>query len=175
MTTEKLLKNSVTYLISGCIIGIILVLGLEYEYLTTYISNLSHNLNPTGVSITFVIRSFVGHAIFIILIWCIGFIPKFMWLQYTTILYRGIALGFTTWFLIDNYALTGILYAIVLYTPQTIVILCTYFFLIKSSVKYNEKYNNTEYLLELLLASSIIFLISMYEAFILPRLILFIF
>ena len=172
MRTDKLVMQWGTYLVSGMVLGIILVLGLEDPYLLAYISELA-TLEPSGVSVQFGVSSFMGYFPFVMVIWLLGFLARFRWLQFVIVLYRGMGLGFATWFLVDNYALRGVLYAVVLYVPQSVVILCTYFFLIKSGVKYGEKKVKLEYVLELGLASSMVFMISMYEMFILPRVIVF--
>lgn len=160
-------KKFTIYLTSGLLIGWVLSLGLYYPYITAHLHNLSRATHLTHGGFAFVLNSFMGYLPTLILIWLIGRLaPRWGVLQYILVLFRGIPLGFVTALFLANYGGTGIIYTLLLFTPQSIVLLATYFFLIYSRQKYA--------FLELALAFTMVFFIAMYEGFILPRLITFI-
>lgn len=157
---------------AGVIIGLLLVMGLSYPSLEEYLFRLAHELTSRGADVYFLLGRFWQYAMLTILMWALFFMPQFSFLVFFVVLYRGILIGFNTFFLIGVSGMAGIGQSILLYFPQNIVVLAIYFFVIRSGIKYIEKKSKIEYCLELMLVLFIISLISLYETYLLPSLII---
>lgn len=193
--SKKLIIIIFSCMFIGSLIGSILANTIDYiqqSNISNYMDTLFYNLNYTMLSKREVlIGSFLRYGISLIIIWLLGFIIIGFFFILLLIGFLGASLGFTTSFLIIEYGLIGIWYAIVVYIPQNILIIPLYVFIAYSSINFSlrdtekqiknkDRLKNKkkgidvdvlEYTVVLILSLSLVFLVSLYEAYLAPNLI----
>ena len=153
----------------GFLIGILL--GIEYPayILENYMYNIN-NFAGMSDSRDFMLQSFFGYAGFVVIMWVLG-LTKFIAANLLIVCFRGTSLGFVTGSLLSLYGLQGLLHSLFLFVPQNIVLVFIYFFINLSGAKFIKRQFALEYILVLVICLCGIFLISLYESLILPRMI----
>ena len=189
--SKKLMLMIAIFMLIGSIVGSIManrMNEIQYSELKTYMDNFFYNFNQdTLIKQEVVMDSFIIYGVNVILIWFLGFIALGSFITFFLLTLRGTSIGFTTSFLIMEYGLRGLWYAIVIYMPQNIILVPVYFFIVYSSIKFTLEYVKDdrkkraksgsidakilEYVVVLILSLTLIFLISLYEAYIAPNLI----
>lgn len=122
----KLFKSLLVSFIIGIFIGVICFILLSYDDkvslskdITNYI-NLIHDGNFKYFSS--LIKSFITNYKYLLLIWVFGIIFFCSLLIPFIIVYRGILLGFTISSIIYVFHLKGVLYALIMTIPNTLII-----------------------------------------------------
>lgn len=138
----------------------------NYHVLKIYIENLSNFYALTQVNL-FLLLSYFSYAVFVITMWTLAFTPLF-YINFLIVFFRGAAIGFVTISLIIVYGFMGILYSFLLFIPQNILLLFTYYYVNISVFRFINKRQLSDHLISLLFSLVLILLISIYESFILP-------
>lgn len=122
----KLFKSLLVSFIIGLFIGVICFILLSHDDkislsndITNYI-NLIHDSNFKYFSS--LIKSFITNYKYLLLIWVFGIIFFCSLLIPFIIVYRGILLGFTISSIIYVFHLKGVLYALIMTIPNTLII-----------------------------------------------------
>ena len=153
---------------SGFVLGGVYAFSSDITYLVTYSMEVLRSSNfALANSRQFIINSFVGYAVFILIMWCIG-LTRFVYANFGIIIFRGASIGFVSTGFTLTYGLVGLLYAFALFIPQSILLVVAYFFINHMAFKFRQTKNILEYGVSLALCMLIILLISMYEGLVLP-------
>lgn len=185
--SEKIFLFLMLCMLVGSIIGSIIanrIDGVQFNSLITYMDNLFYDFNNISLLKQEILREgLFKYGISIIIIWLLGFASLGNFVTLFIITLKGTSLGFTTSFLMMEYGFKGIWYATIIYLPQNIILVPLYIFIAHTSIKFNLKKNKKdakisvldietlEYAVVLGLGLSLIFLTSLYEAYVAPNII----
>lgn len=134
--------------------------------LNNYMQNTVYSFEGLISNSQFIVDSFLGYSLPITTMWLFGF-TKFLYFNFFIISFKGISLGFVSSNFIFNYGLSGLSYVFIIFLPQTLILVFTYFFININVFKFRHKKSFIEYFISFVFCMAIIFLISMYEAFLL--------
>jgi|GEM_PF-2651174 len=191
--SQKILIMIAICMIIGSMIGSIMAnrIGtIEHHGLRSQMDYFLNNFDHKAlVKQDVVIQSFFTYGAGVILVWFLGFITFGSFIALFIIALRGTSIGFTTSFLVMEYGHLGVWYASIIYMPQNIILFFVYAFIVYSSIRFTMEYMKKkknknfslksvdseilEYVVVLFLSLTLIFLVSLYEAYIAPNLIYF--
>jgi stage II sporulation protein M len=151
--------------------------GSLFAGLDAYIGGGLHSSSASGT----ITENIVKYGKVVLIIWLLGFVPRFGFLSYLVIFAQGAGLGFTTAVLARGFGIDGVLYASALYLPQTLIILPAYFLIAVSTLSakrnvadgYGTDGPHNKYTFHLPLAMSVVIVISCYEWAVTPALFVF--
>lgn len=81
-------------------------------------------------------ESVVKYVKVVIIIWLLAFVPAGGFFTLIIIMVRGVSYGFTTSFLIKMFGSEGVVCAALLYLPQTLILIPTYFYIAFLSINF---------------------------------------
>lgn len=148
------------FLLVGIALGVGLVWGLDYPPVGIYLMNIKNasGMDMRGMSV-FVSR-LVVYVPLMLIVFFVFFVPKLSVASFLVVVYRGMLLGFSAGFL-------SVREMVVLMVPQNMVLVGCLFFLIRSGIKYIDRRNKVEYVMELAMAVVVVGIVSLYEAYVL--------
>lgn len=173
------------FFVIGIFCGIIMGIftsEIKTEMLTKILKEffVNYNISENGLSSNF-IEVFLKHGKLIALIWISGFVSFGKYISLTLVFTKGLAFGFSTYFLIKIFENNKFLSIMSIYSCQNILILTWILILTYNSIKFakkisknkKDKDNNLpiEYIALLIMSLAIISLSSMIEIYIMPKLI----
>lgn len=162
----------------GIIIGALIANNLDLsrkDELYNFTSKLLLNINSLEINkFTVLTDCFLKYGKFVIIIWMLAFVPLGSIFSLLVILTKGLSYGFTTAFLVISYGAKGIYYATQMYFIQNLLMIPTYFFIAYYCINYSMcRKKNTNDILEygivLVIGFACVFLVSLIEAFLLPK------
>ena len=165
LNKRQLLKIFSTICGMGFILGIILSFTINTQLLTNYSILYSASIvRPIAIC-----NNFLSYILPLFVVWILAFTKKYKFISGFIVFFKGTSLGFVSSFLLQTYAFWGLAYIIILYLPQNLLLVPLYIFLAAT-----KKQNTTEYILLLAFVVCVVFFISLYDIFVLPRIIQFI-
>ncbi len=172
--------------VAGLAVGIISVKSLDGAYfneISVSIKDYLHSFNNINNAdkMDRLRESIFKHTKLVIIIWLLGFIPAGGFIVFILLLVKGAGYGFTTGLLIEQFGFYGAITAAIVYLPQSIIIIPTYFFTSYCSINYilfninNNKEKDSSFLKEyfciLLICCLFAILTSLLEVYVVPNLV----
>ncbi len=135
---------AVSFFLAGIVLGALLIRFLEIEHLqklqgsmNVFLEDLKFyslgNLEPSQL----LKASCRKNIFFLILIWFLGLFRLGYPLVFTTILFRGLALGFTAGFLVYRFTLKGLLFSLAALLPHNIFLVPAFLWAAALAIAYS--------------------------------------
>jgi len=170
-------------LVIGSVIGAVAANLLENESFGRLFLNVEVYISSgfsVGTATATIIENVVKYGKVVVMIWLMGFVPRFAFLSLFVILVQGVGIGFTTAILARGFGVDGIVYAAALYLPQNLILMPVYFYVAVISLKQAKKRGDNEvhvsglsvgeYVLRLIPLLAIIVVVSCFEWAVTPLL-----
>lgn len=156
---------------------------IQNQELTRYVDDFFVKYTENSIEQTYVLKnSLLGYGKVVLFFWILGFTVIGMPLVAGMMGIKGFTYGFTSAFLIRQYGFQGILFGIISYLPQNLILLPVFIFISSQSMQFAlagltnkqkkgvvlRKHQWIEYGITLLVGMGFISLVSMIETYITP-------